>query len=290
MYSYYAAYLIGARDQGCEDKILLVHPFICVVSPSLTCTLYLSASHAHVHTHCVKWLFHLENCQNIPREHISLFLSSVSSSRGCVGVCQKCAGIDKTHGAKQLCFIQSFSLSLFSLPPPPHSLFLSLSLPCIGCEYPASEKSDQTDSQASVSQCHRGCQSMLVPSCPTMHRARPTLLLPLLLVLGLLLHLADAQSKWTAGFQLGLKCSVLLGWDGVARVELVVFLCFNCSADASRLHAPHTQLKRIESIFSMEHTRCCGLSWHCWHTGEILWCPSQNKCNLCINTRNSIKF
>ncbi|XP_047192011.1 receptor-type tyrosine-protein phosphatase delta-like isoform X33 [Scophthalmus maximus] len=36
---------------------------------------------------------------------------------------------------------------------------------------------------------------MLVPSCPTMHRARPTLLLlPLLLVLGLLLHLADAQT------------------------------------------------------------------------------------------------
>ncbi|KAF6738248.1 hypothetical protein FQA47_016918 [Oryzias melastigma] len=62
-----------------------------------------------------------------------------------------------------------------------------------GCEYPASEKSDQTDSQGSVSQCHRGCQSMLVPSCPTMHRARPTLLLlllPLLLVQGLLLHLA----------------------------------------------------------------------------------------------------
>ncbi|XP_075891566.1 receptor-type tyrosine-protein phosphatase delta isoform X21 [Nelusetta ayraudi] len=36
---------------------------------------------------------------------------------------------------------------------------------------------------------------MLVPSCPTMHRARPTLLLlPLLLTLGLLLHLADAQT------------------------------------------------------------------------------------------------
>ncbi|XP_039678823.1 receptor-type tyrosine-protein phosphatase delta isoform X26 [Perca fluviatilis] len=35
---------------------------------------------------------------------------------------------------------------------------------------------------------------MLVPSCPTMHRARPTLLLPLLLVLGLFLHLADAQT------------------------------------------------------------------------------------------------
>ncbi|XP_072232143.1 receptor-type tyrosine-protein phosphatase delta-like isoform X21 [Leuresthes tenuis] len=36
---------------------------------------------------------------------------------------------------------------------------------------------------------------MLVPSCPTMHRARPTLLLlPLLLVQGLLLHLADAQT------------------------------------------------------------------------------------------------
>ncbi|XP_031706771.1 receptor-type tyrosine-protein phosphatase delta isoform X20 [Anarrhichthys ocellatus] len=34
---------------------------------------------------------------------------------------------------------------------------------------------------------------MLVPSCPTMHRARPTLLL-LLLVLGLFLHLADAQT------------------------------------------------------------------------------------------------
>ncbi|KAM4714693.1 receptor-type tyrosine-protein phosphatase delta isoform 11-T11 [Anableps anableps] len=39
---------------------------------------------------------------------------------------------------------------------------------------------------------------MLVPSCPTMHRARPTLLLlpllPLLLIQGLLLHLADAQT------------------------------------------------------------------------------------------------
>lgn len=133
----------------------------------------------------------------MPREHIRLSLSSVSSSRGCVGVCQKCAGIDKTHGAKQLCFIQFLSLSLSFFPP--HSLPPSSSshpsLPCIGCEYPASEKSDQTDSQGSVSQCHRGCQSMLVPSCPTMHRARPTLLLPLLLVQGLLLHLADAQSK-----------------------------------------------------------------------------------------------
>lgn len=53
---------------------------------------------------------------------------------------------------------------------------------------------------------------MLVPSCPTMRRARPTPspppstsspppppppLLLLLLVLGLLAHLADAQSKWT---------------------------------------------------------------------------------------------
>ncbi|XP_015249168.1 PREDICTED: receptor-type tyrosine-protein phosphatase delta isoform X39 [Cyprinodon variegatus] len=70
----------------------------------------------------------------------------------------------------------------------------------MSCEYPASEKSDQTDSQGSVSQCHRGCQSMLVPSCPTMHRTRPTLLLlpplllPLLLIQGLLLHLADAQT------------------------------------------------------------------------------------------------
>lgn len=54
MYSYYTAYLIGARDQSCEDKILLVQPFICVVSPSLSCTLYRSPSHAHVHTHCVK--------------------------------------------------------------------------------------------------------------------------------------------------------------------------------------------------------------------------------------------
>ncbi|KAI4808115.1 hypothetical protein KUCAC02_000184, partial [Chaenocephalus aceratus] len=37
---------------------------------------------------------------------------------------------------------------------------------------------------------------MLVPSCPTMHRARPTLLL----ALGLLLHLADAQTVclWAA--------------------------------------------------------------------------------------------
>uniref|UniRef100_A0A3Q2CHH4 Receptor-type tyrosine-protein phosphatase S n=1 Tax=Cyprinodon variegatus TaxID=28743 RepID=A0A3Q2CHH4_CYPVA len=41
---------------------------------------------------------------------------------------------------------------------------------------------------------------MLVPSCPTMHRTRPTLLLlpplllPLLLIQGLLLHLADAQT------------------------------------------------------------------------------------------------
>ncbi|KAM3857686.1 receptor-type tyrosine-protein phosphatase delta [Diretmus argenteus] len=35
---------------------------------------------------------------------------------------------------------------------------------------------------------------MLVPSCPTMHRARPTLLLLLLLALGLLPHLADAET------------------------------------------------------------------------------------------------
>lgn len=91
----------------------------------------------------------------------------------------------------------SFTSSSFLPPPPQPSLSLSLLfLPLTGCEYPASEKSDQTDSQGSVSQRHRGCQSMLVPSCPTMHRARPTLLLPpLLLTLGLLLHLADAQSK-----------------------------------------------------------------------------------------------
>lgn len=123
-----------------------------------------------------------------------------------MGVCQKCAGIDKTRGAKQLCFIQFLSLFLSLFPPSSHP-----SLPHIGCEYPASEKSDQTDSQGSVSQRHRGCQSMLVPSCPTMHRARPTLLLPLLLVLGLFLHLADAQSKWTVGFHVGLKCCLPLG-------------------------------------------------------------------------------
>lgn len=170
----------------------------------------ISVSHAHMHTHRVKWLFHLGNCQNIPREHIRLFLSSVSSSGGCVGVCQKCAGIDKTHGAKQLCFIHSLSLFFpyfFLLSPSSHSLF-----PCTGCEHPASEKSDQTDSQGSVSQCHRGCQSMLVPSCPTMHRARPTLLLPLLLIQGLLLHLADAQSKSTVRFYVGLQKAVFLSW------------------------------------------------------------------------------
>lgn len=179
---------------------LISSPFhLCGSFISYSSALYLSCTRAHVHTHCVKWLFHLENCQNIPREHISLFLSSVSSSRGCVGVCQKCAGIDKTHGAKQLCFIQSLSLSFPSLLLPIPSS--RPSLPCIGCEYPASEKSDQTDSQGSVSQHHWGCQSMLVPSCPTMLRARPTLLL----VLGLLLHLADAQSKWTAGFHVGLR-------------------------------------------------------------------------------------
>lgn len=115
---------------------LISSPFhLCGSFISYSSTLYLSCTRAHVHTRCVKWLFHLENCQNIPREHISLFLSSVSSSRGCVGVCQKCAGIDKTHGAKQLCFIQS--LSLFSLPSPSHSLFPSLLalhrlwIPCI---------------------------------------------------------------------------------------------------------------------------------------------------------------
>lgn len=204
----------------CEGKILLVHPFICVVSPSLSCTLYSSPSHAHVHTHCVKWLFHLENCQNMPCAHISLFLSSVSSSRGCAGVCQKCAGIDKTGGAKQLCFIHFLSLFL--------PLFSSLltpspSLPCIGCEYPASEKSDQTDSQGSVSQRHRGCQSMLVPSCPTMHRARPTLLLPLLLVLGLFLHLADAQSKWSVGLHVGLKSCWVGGRGDKGETSFVAF-------------------------------------------------------------------
>ena len=143
-----------------------------------------------------------------------------------MGVCQKCAGIDKTRGAKQLCFIQFLSLSpslSFFLPPYSLSLFPSLSLPCIGCEYPASEKSDQTDSQGSVSQHHRGCQSMLVPSCPTMHRARPTLLLPLLLVLGLFLHLADAQSKWTVGCHVGLKCCVLLGWGRDGKSGIVLF-------------------------------------------------------------------
>lgn len=199
------------------------------LSLSVACTLRLTPSHAHVHTRCVKWLFHLENCQNIPCEHIRLFLSSVSSSRGCVGVCQKCAGIDKTRGAKQLCFIHSplsFSLLFF---PPPHPLIPSPSsfpsLPRIGCEYPASEKSDQTDSQGSVSQCHRGCQSMLVPSCPTMRRARPTLLLPLLLVLGLLLHLADAQSKYTVRFPHGPRVWCPAGY-GMGTVFWVISFIF----------------------------------------------------------------
>ncbi|XP_061620677.1 receptor-type tyrosine-protein phosphatase S isoform X33 [Phyllopteryx taeniolatus] len=57
--------------------------------------------------------------------------------------------------------------------------------------FSASEKSERTDSQGSVSQRHRGCQSMLVPSCPTMRRARPALML---IALGLLVHLADAQT------------------------------------------------------------------------------------------------
>lgn len=128
----------------------------------------------------------------------SAFLSSVSSSRGCVGGCQKCAGIDKTRGTKQLCFTHFLPLSLSLFPP---SLLLPSPRLHLGCEYPASEKSDQTDSQGSVSQFHRGCQGMLVPSCPTMRRAGPTLLLPLLLLLeGLFGHLADAQSKWTAPF------------------------------------------------------------------------------------------
>lgn len=119
-------------------------------------------------------------------------------------------------------FSPSLSFSSLLLPSPSsHPSF-----PCIGCEYPASEKSDQTDSQGSVSQCHRGCQSMLVPSCPTMHRARPTLLLPLLLVLGVLLRLADAQSKWTIGSHVGLKCCVLLGWGRVSRVNRLCLCSF----------------------------------------------------------------
>lgn len=54
MYSYYAAYLIGARDQSCEDKILLVHPFICMVSPplSLLHSLSLSLSCTRAHALC----------------------------------------------------------------------------------------------------------------------------------------------------------------------------------------------------------------------------------------------
>lgn len=148
-----------------------------------------------------------EPSERAPPERIGHFPSSVSSSRGCAGVCHKCAATlekkkkerikkkKQPEEPKQLCFIHF--LFFFAPPPPPHLPSLSLLfLPLAGCEYPASEKSDQTDSQGSVSQRHRGCQSMLVPSCPTMHRARPTLLLlPLLLTLGLLLHLADAQSK-----------------------------------------------------------------------------------------------
>ncbi|XP_061664056.1 receptor-type tyrosine-protein phosphatase delta isoform X8 [Syngnathoides biaculeatus] len=57
--------------------------------------------------------------------------------------------------------------------------------------FPASEKSERTDSRGSVSQRHRGCQSMLVPSCPTERRARPALML---VALGLLVHLADTQT------------------------------------------------------------------------------------------------
>lgn len=147
-----------------------------------------------------------EPSERAPPERIGHFPSSVSSSRGCAGVCHKCtATLEKKKKGKekkknnqksQNSFV-SFTSSSFLPPPPTFPLSLSLLfLPLAGCEYPASEKSDQTDSQGSVSQRHRGCQSMLVPSCPTMHRARPTLLLlPLLLTLGLLLHLADAQSK-----------------------------------------------------------------------------------------------
>lgn len=66
---------------------------------------------------------------------------------------------------------------------------------------------------------------MLVPSCPTMHRARPTLLLPLLLVLGLFLHLADAQSKWTTGFHLRPPVFVsCLVRGGAATMDLFVVL------------------------------------------------------------------
>lgn len=56
MYSYYAAYLIGARHQSCEGKILLVHPFICAVSPSLSLSLLhslsLSLSRTRAHALC----------------------------------------------------------------------------------------------------------------------------------------------------------------------------------------------------------------------------------------------
>ncbi|XP_077445129.1 receptor-type tyrosine-protein phosphatase delta-like isoform X24 [Stigmatopora argus] len=57
--------------------------------------------------------------------------------------------------------------------------------------FAASEKSERTDSRGSVSQRHRGCQSMPVPSCPAVGRVRPALLL---LSLVLLLHLADTQT------------------------------------------------------------------------------------------------
>lgn len=52
MYSYYAAHLIGARHQSCEDKILLVRPFICVVSPSLSRSPSLPLSRTRAHALC----------------------------------------------------------------------------------------------------------------------------------------------------------------------------------------------------------------------------------------------
>lgn len=192
MYPHYAAYLIGC----CEGEISLVRPFIRVllllpsvlesVAPPLTC--------AHV---APKRLFHLESCQNVAPERVGpLRFPCQAPAEGARGLITNVEPRLKERKKKKIKTSQnsfvSFTSSPFFSPPPPPLLVL----PLTGCEYPASEKSDQTDSQGSVSQRHPGCQSMLVPSCPTMHRARPTLLLlPLLLTLGLLLHLADAQSK-----------------------------------------------------------------------------------------------
>lgn len=175
MYSYYAAYLIGCR----VGEISLVQLFICVVSslpppPSLPSF----GASPHVRAHCAKWLFHLKSCQNVPSERISPFASSVSSSRGCAGVCHKCGAMfkRKKSGKKKIkksqnSFVSFTSSPFLALPtppspnPPPSLLFSCLSQAVNTLHLRNQTRLTHRALWASATEAAKACWCQAVPPC-----------------------------------------------------------------------------------------------------------------------------